>query len=178
MPLIDIIDFNSNQLRHQPEFYGFDSFLYLGKDVTMHPTKGKSSSSPQTGKPSIVFSHNTEELIHSIKKFDIIYSTIYDASPALLSRVSVEKKKVLINISDILNKNGTERSKLLHRISRFLDFCRSYKAEFIFASLAKDEFSIRSPQEVSDILISLGTEREQTRYSYSILSDILHTVKR
>ena len=105
--LTDILDFDLGQLRRSPRFYGFDSFLQLGKDVTIHPAgkqKKLSGAGPQPGKPSIVFSSNTEELIRVVKKFDVVYSTIYDASPALLTRLNVAKRKALVNISDILER--------------------------------------------------------------------------
>jgi len=174
--LTDILDLDISQLKRSPRFYGFDSFLQLGKDVTIHLAgKQKKSGGPGShpGKPSIVFSSNTEELIRVVKRFDVVYSTIYDASPALLTRLNVAKRKTLVNISDILNKEGADRAQMMHRISRFLEFCRSYRVEVVFASMAKDEFGIRSPQETADIFVQLGVDREQVRYSYSIINDVL-----
>jgi len=173
--LTDILDLDTSQLKRSPRFYGFDSFLQLGKDITIHPAgKSKKSVVPglQPSKPSIVFSSDTEELIRVVKKFDIVYSTIYDASPALLTRLNVAKRKAFVNISDILNKEGADRAQMMHRISRFLEFCRSYRVEVVFASMAKDEFGIRSPQEMADIFVQLGVNREQIRYSYSIINDV------
>jgi hypothetical protein len=173
--LTDILDLDISQLKRSPRFYGFDSFLQLGGGVTIHPA-GKQKKSggpgPQRGKPSIVFSSDTEELIRVMKRFDIVYSTIYDASPALLTRVKVAKRKVLVNVSDILNKEGIDRAQTMHRVVRFLEFCRSYRAEVVFASMAKDEFGIRSPQEMADIFTQLGVDKEPIRYSYSVINDV------
>jgi hypothetical protein len=168
----DILDLDISQLKRSPRFYGFDSFLQLGKDVTLHPAGKSKKSGPQPGKPSIVFSSDTEELIRVVKKFDVVYSTIYDASPALLTRINVAKRKALVNVSDILNKDGADRAQMMHRISRFLEFCRSYRVEVVFASMAKDELSIRSPQEMADIFVQLGVDREPIRYSYSVINDV------
>ncbi|VVB73343.1 Uncharacterised protein [uncultured archaeon] len=173
--LTDILESDTSRLKRPPRFYGFDSFLQLGKDVTIHPAgkpKKSAGSGPQPGRISIVSSSDTEELVRVLKRFDIVYSTIYDASPALLTRANVAKRKVLINLSDILGKEGADRAQMMHRVSRFLEFCRSYRVEAVFASMAKDESGIRTPQETADVFMQLGVDRAQTRYSYSVINDI------
>jgi len=173
--LTDILDLDTSQLKRPPRAYGFDSFLQLDRDVTIHlagKQKKPGSPGPQPGKPSIVCSSDTEELIRVVKRFDVVYSTIYDASPALLTRVNAAKRKVLVNVYDILSKEGADRAQMMHRVSRFLEFCRSYRVEVVFASMAKDESGIRSPQEIADIFVQLGVGREQIRYSYSIINDV------
>jgi len=171
--LTDIIDLDPAQLQHPARFYGFNSFLVLGKDVSLHSAGAISSQRPAA--VSIISSNNTESLIRLVKKFDIIYSTTYDASPALLTRVATAKRKALVNVSDILGKEGADRAQMMHRISRFLEFCRSYRVEAVFASMAKDELGIRGSQETADIFSLLGVDREQTRYSYSVINDVSWT---
>lgn len=171
MPLIDIINFDPVQMRRPPRFYGFDSFLVLGKDVSLH--SARAITSQRQAAVSIISSNDTEQLIRLVKKFDIVYSTIYDASPALLTRMATAKRKALMNLSDILSREGTDRIEMMHKISRFMRFCRSYRVEIVFASMANDEFGIRSPQETADVFSQLGTERKQARYCYSMINDVL-----
>ena len=121
-----------------------------------------------------IFIGNPDLAIKNLRKFQIFYINNYEISIELFAKAKEQKKAFLISISDIL-KSKTPFYQM-YRIERFVRVARHYDLNIICASLAEDEYMIRSPDESGYILSKCGFTRQQVFYSYSLLKKILEMV--
>ena len=169
MPHADIVSFDPSASKLKSKPFGYDRLLVTGKDIFVYSDK---TARGDIGHPAIFSSSNADLLVQLAKRFDIIHHQTYEASPALMTKIAAKGKRVLISLHDILSRHGADRAKTMHRISRFVEFCKSYKAHFIIASMADTDYGLRSPQEISDIMKPLGLTSEQVRFSMSTISEL------
>ena len=126
--------------------YGFRNLLVVGTDIHEYSSqKGKLIS------PSFLRISSPDAALKAINAFDYFYLTSYDANIHLISKVTAKKKKFIINVSDLFKRDGIELSRLIYRISQFTKYCDSYRAGYVFVSLARDEISMRSARELKRI---------------------------
>ena len=85
----------------------------------------------------------------------------------MITSVKKRRKKFEICIGDILRRKGTERAKMIYRISRFLKFCLSYKADFMLTTRARSIDGVRTPKEISMIGTLLGLTEDQAKFAIS-----------
>jgi len=145
----DIVAFNFENFKD----YGFSSIEMIGRDVHIY-----SPNDRVTKRPAISRSSNPEELKRTAKFFDLLYLATYETDIALLTTAAAKEKTVLINLSDIIEKEGLQRAIAMNRISRFIKFCKSYKVATRIVTFAKNELGIRSQKEIDSIYSLLHTD--------------------
>jgi len=156
MKYTDILEFDDSFTERSN--YGFSEFFVVGKDVFEYGGFSKGVKHP-----AIMKSDDVELILNSLAFFDIIYFTRYETNVELISAVSRKGKVFLISLADVLERKGISRAVMMYRISRFLQFCRSYKADFIICSRAKNAIGLRDVDEIVEICKILGLEAEETR---------------
>ena len=152
MEFIDIVDFDFPN----PQDYGLSKAFRVGKDIFMYPRPDKDPRHP-----SISALRGKSEIIHNLRRFDLVYLPTYEADVELITSVVKKGKSFVISLSDIVCRHGSDRAVMLHRIKRFLQFCRSYKAKVVIASMARSICEVRSPGEVAGIAEWMGLDRNQ-----------------
>ena len=85
----------------------------------------------------------------------------------LLRDAAEHKKAFLFPISLILESRGIQRAILMGRMHFFLKLCIKFKAPYILTSGAKDEYQLKSPQELIAIGEALGLSRDQAEWAIS-----------
>ncbi len=105
-----------------------------------------------------------------MRKCSILYCPKYEISLEMFAKASSLGKPFLISLSDIFSKHS---HLVLYRLSNFIKVGRHYKIKFIIASMAKDIYSIRDPEEIASILRLCGMTREQTFKGLSLLQDYI-----
>lgn len=161
---IDIADFDFKDF----ERYGFRHVLVVGRDIFEYERFEKHLTHP-----AVLRSDNVEAILGSLSYFDIVHFTRYETNVELITAAKNKDKPFLVSLSDILGRRGFSRSLMIYRISRFLEFCRSYKAGFVICSRAKDVYGARDLEEVVEICRLLGLEPDETKASMSAMSKIL-----
>lgn len=146
MEFTDIVDFEFSN----PQDYGFSKALRIGKDIFVYNTTNKNPNSP-----SILAVQDKNSLIHSMRNYDFVYLSNYDADIEIITSVIKRNKRFIISLSDILEKKGIDRAVALYKIRKFIKFCISYKADFVIASFAKSIYQVRTPKEVESIALLL-----------------------
>jgi len=152
MEFTDIVDFDFSN----PQDYGFSKALRLGRDIFIYTTPDKNPKSP-----SILAVHDKKSLMHNLRQFDLIYFPKYETDVELITSAVKKGKGFVIALSDLLEKQGAERSIAIYRIRRFIQFCKTYDAKFVIASFAKSVYGIRSPKEVGAIAYLLNQDPQQ-----------------
>jgi hypothetical protein len=154
MKYVDLVDFDTSSLRFSPSFYGFDR-IFTTKEISI------------TSKPTVkarILEGNADMLLKYYRKFDILHIPSYEYSLELFAKAKEQDKVFLVSISQILSN-----PLLIYRVKNFIKIARHYDLNIIFASLATDEYLIRSVEEAASILSYCGLTRDQVRYGYSLL---------
>mgnify|MGYP001154445529 CR=1 FL=1 len=159
MKYFDLVDFDISLLRFPPSFYGFEK-IFTTKDI-------KITSDPMNKEAKILTGPN-DLLLKNYRKFDILYSKTYEYSLELFAKAKEQNKPFLLSISDIFSNPLN-----IYRIRNFIKVARHYDIKLIVVSLAKNEFMIRSTEESAFILSHCGMNKDQVRYSYSLLQRLL-----
>jgi len=152
MEFTDIVDFDFAN----PQDYGFSKALRVGRDVFIYTTPDKTLKSP-----SILAVHDKKSLMHNMRHFDLIYFPSYENDVELITSAVKKEKRFVVSLSDILGKQGADRSIVIYRIRRFIRFCNTYGAKFVIASFAKSVYGVRSPKEVGSIAHLLNLDSQQ-----------------
>lgn len=158
MHCIDLVDFDFAEHKG----YGFGQALVVGRDIFEYERFEK-----HLRHPAILKSDDAEAILRSLSYFDTLYFTRYETNVELMTAAKNKGKPFLVSLSDILGRRGFSRALAMYRISRFLEFCRSYKAGFVICSKAKDIYGVRDPDEICEICRLLGLEPEKTRAAMS-----------
>jgi RNase P/RNase MRP subunit p30 len=127
--------------------------LAVGRDVFEYAKAEKHMEHP-----AILKSDDLKAILNSMPFFDFIYFTKYETNVELITSVAKKDKRFMISLADILGKKGFSKSLALYRISRFIEFCISYKADFVICSRAKDIYGVRDPEEIIEICKLLDLE--------------------
>jgi RNase P/RNase MRP subunit p30 len=152
MEFTDIVDFDFAN----PQDYGFSKALRIGRDIFIYTIPDKNPKSP-----SILAAQDKKSLLHNLRHFDLIYFPSYETDVELITSAVKKGKRFIVALSDILEKQGAERSITLYRIRRFIQFCNTYGAKFVIASFAKSVYGVRTPKEVGAIAHLLGLDPQQ-----------------
>ena len=152
MEFTDIVDFDFAN----PQDYGFSKAFKFGRDIFIYTVPDKNPKSP-----SILAVQDKKSLMHNMRHFDLIYFPQYETDVELITSAVKKGKRFVIVISDILEKQGAERSIAIYRIRRFIQFCNTYGAKFVIASFAKSIYGVRSPKEVGAIAYLLNMDPQQ-----------------
>ena len=153
MQLTDIVNFD---LKDEPGEYGFSKILILGKDAFEH-TRDEKNIKPV----SIIRSSSPEFIKKNMRNFDLLHLTTFEANVELITAAAAKKKRFLVPVSEILEKEGQDRSLAMYRIKRFIQFCIAYKAKFVIVSFAKSIYALRSPKEIAMIMGLVGLNENQ-----------------
>lgn len=86
-----------------------------------------------------------------------------------------EKKKLcfLIDLGRLIRMGGVPRAIAISKLRNFLNMCVRFGAYYSFASFAENEDQIRSPGELENIILLLGLNRGQARFSLKMLKHYL-----
>jgi len=105
----------------------------------------------------------------------LLESYDFDANTEGAIKLIGEKKKAcfLIDFSRIINSYGVNRAILLSKIRTFLKLCVKYNVFYAFADFAKDEYEIRSSQELAHIALLLGLNIGQAKFALKMLKHYL-----
>ena len=152
MEFTDIVDFDFAN----PQDHGFSKALRIGKDIFIYSAPDKNPKSP-----SILAVRDKKSIMHNMRHFDLIYFPQYESDVEVITSVVKKGKRFVIALSDLLDKQGAERSIAIYRIRRFIQFCNTYGAKFAIASFAKSVHGVRSPKEVGSIAYLLNLDSQQ-----------------
>ena len=148
----DIVEFEFKNF----EKYDYSNVLRIGHNIFEYD---KPVRNPE--RPAILKSEDAELLRRNVKRFDILFIPTFEANVALITTVARKGKIFEIPVREIILSKGVERAKLIYRVRRFIDFCRSYKARFIFTTRARSLYEVRTPREIGRISMIFGlTERQ------------------
>jgi hypothetical protein len=154
MKYFDLVDFDTSSLQFPSNFYGFDR-IFTTNEISI------------TSKPTVkakILEGNADMLLKYYRKFDILHIPSYEYSLELFAKAKEQDKAFLVSISQILYNPF-----IMYRIKNFIKVARHYNLKLVFASLARDEYSIRSVEEAASILSYCGLTRDQVRHGYSLL---------
>lgn len=154
MHCTDIVDFDFIDFKG----YGFEKVSVVGRDVFEH-----SKAEKHMKHPAILKSDDLKAILTSLPFFDFIYFTKYETNVELITSVAKKDKRFMISLADILGRRGFSRSLTIYRMSRFVEFCRSYKADFVICSRAKDIYGARDPEEIIEICRLLCLEPDAAK---------------
>ncbi|MFA5381788.1 MAG: hypothetical protein WC356_01385 [Candidatus Micrarchaeia archaeon] len=84
----------------------------------------------------------------------------------IIQKLKEKKSILLINLLDIINKEGPNRSILINRIKLLLKLCIKYKIEFIFSFLALNEMEMRTFKEGIALGVLLGLKPIQAKNAF------------
>jgi len=148
------------------EFY--DAFIRFSvkKELTQELGFSKFLSPTQ---PELFESQNIDALRGACKqkrtKFLLMPS--FQPDVGLLRDAAEHKKAFLFPISMLLDSHGVLRATLMGRMRFFLKMCIKFKAPYILVSGAKDEYQLKSPQELTAIGEALGLSHDQAAWAIS-----------
>jgi RNase P/RNase MRP subunit p30 len=72
-----------------------------------------------------------------------------------------------VNTANILDAAGVKRARLLGRIMQNLRLARKYRVNIVFATGARDKWSIRSPSDLAQLAKTLGLPDAESRKTVS-----------
>ncbi|GEM_PF-5198827 len=82
------------------------------------------------------------------KRSKYLHFASYDSDVGLAKACAQAKCTLVVAVSDVLNLPPVEKGKKIARIKRFVALCRHYFAEVKLASLARNEYELRSAFEM------------------------------
>ncbi|MCC7552739.1 hypothetical protein KO317_03695 [Candidatus Micrarchaeota archaeon] len=121
---------------------------------------------------SIFKTNNTRIAASNCKKNQIIYLETYDPSMEIIQKAKEKKSIFLINLLDIINEEGSNRSKTINNIKLFLRLCIKYKVEFIMCFLASNESELRTLKEGIALGTLLGLKHKQAKDAFIKIKDL------
>ncbi len=121
---------------------------------------------------SIFKTTNTRIAASNCKKNQIIYLETYDPSMEIIQKVKEKKSVLLINLLDIINVEGPNRSKNINNLKLFLELCLKYKIEFIMCFLASNNTELRTFKEGIALGTLLGLNHKQTKNAFIKIKDL------
>lgn len=166
MRFFDLINFDKSQLKHSASFYGFSS-IYSTEDVCLISGKNRAEDDPRLK----IFMGDTNSILKNLRRYDVFYSTSYEASLELFAKAKEQEKPFMVCLSDMLLAKNPSLS--MYRVERFARVARHYDIELVGVSFAKEEHLIRSPSEAGSLLGFCGLTSQQAQYSYSLLGDMI-----
>lgn len=87
---------------------------------------------------------------------------------AVLTGIAKEKKKsIILDFSQILFRQGPDRSAVLGRISQNIRLCRKAKISPIIGSFATSPFSMRAPHDLESLFIMLGMHPKEAKDGFT-----------
>ena len=167
MEYYDIVNFEFNN----PKNYGFSKVFTLGKDIFEYKVQTRKPKIP-----AILTSTDPEILRKNMRYFQILHLPTFEANVALISAAAKKGKIFEIPLSSFLFHAGYQKSRMISRIRRFVKFCNSYKADFIFTSRASSITEIRTPREIGTIGTIFDISEDQAKDSLSKLGRILRRI--
>ncbi len=86
-------------------------------------------------------------------------------------KVIAEKKKAcfLIDLGKIIQSSGVPRAIAISKLRTFLGLCAKHGAYYTFASFAKNENEIRTPDEICHIAMLFGLNNGQAKFALKML---------
>ena len=136
------------------EGFGYKS-LYLYKDLDIFETD------------------KLRVAIAQCKKDKIIYLKTYEPDMGLIQKAKEKNSVLLVNLSDVINAEGANRSSLINKLHLFLKLCIKYKVPFVFSFLASNEMEMRTLNEGIAIGVLLGLTRQQAKNAFSNIKDLI-----
>ena len=121
---------------------------------------------------SIFKTDNTRIASSQCKKDKIIYLTTYDPSMEIIQKVKEKQAVILINLLDIINAEGANRSVLINKLRLFVKLCAKYKLNFIFSFLASNDMEMRTFKEGIALGILLGLKPKQAKDAFIRIKDL------
>ncbi len=97
----------------------------------------------------------------------------YETGPGMIKSVAGGKGAFVVDIRGIVNSGGAKRGAEISKRRIFLQQCIKQNAKYILASLAEEEFEMRSSREMIALGMILGLEYEQAKKSLKRLKGLL-----
>lgn len=77
------------------------------------------------------------------------------------------KTAIGFSVADILAAHGSERAKILGRMTQNIEVCRKYKVKIIIASFARDPWQMRSAHDLQSLFVTLGMHAAEAKTAFS-----------
>lgn len=140
----------------KPEQFSF-SKLYFLDDV-----RGK-----------IILASDLSEAVKHRNRKVLVVPGEYKEDIGLMKQFGGGQAAFLIDLGRIIENSGYKRALEMSRIKRFLRTCVKFSIPFALASLAKDEFSVRSSDELCNIAALVGLNAGQAKFALERLGEYL-----
>ena len=128
----------------------------------------------------VVSSANIELLRQAAKssRISLLYNKGFEADVGLIRDASAKKIPFEIPIAPILESSGIQRALTMGRTRFFIKLCLKLRAPFALTSQARDEYSLKSPQEMIAIGQALGLERDQAAWAITEIPEMVLNARR
>ncbi len=122
-----------------------------------------------SGSHALAESQSVDALRQAAKgrKAKLLLMSSFQADVGLLRDAKQEGKAFVFPISMLLRANGIERGKLMSRMAYLLKLCVQLGAHYVLASGARNEYELKSPEELVVIGEALGLSRDQALWAIS-----------
>jgi RNase P/RNase MRP subunit p30 len=119
------------------------------------------------GEGVLISSTNIEILRQACKnrRVAVLLNKFFQPDIGLLRDAKEHGKPFVFPIAMLLERNGSERGKLMARMSFFLKLCVQLGAPYLLISGAKNEYEQKSEEELVSIGECLGLSRDQALWS-------------
>lgn len=141
---------------------GFSGFLSLSR-IRAERQGDLQKATPQT----LIESQNVEVLRAACKmgRTRFLLMGSFQPDVGLLRDAAEHEKAFIIPISLLLESHGIQRAILMGRMRFFLKLCVKFRAPYILSSGARDEYGLKSPQELIAIGEALGLSHDQAEWA-------------
>ena len=139
-----MIDFvNASNLGEYAKEFGFSKLV---KVKEIRSLEGKDDDSIRKA-----LENKDTDLVYGVEKFrakDKMNQKDSGLNHVLCKLANKNKIKIGFSFSDVLNSEGSKRSKILGRMIQNVELCNKYKVDMVVGSFAKNEYELRNSSDL------------------------------
>jgi RNase P/RNase MRP subunit p30 len=96
---------------------------------------------------------------------DPLYNKSSGLDEVMCKSMSERNISYIINLQNIILSRGSQRVKLLSRISQNVMLCKKYKVNTVISCCAQDKYEIRTPMDSASVGVLVGMDFQQSLFS-------------